>query len=245
MTPLGSSAALIRRIASSAAPCWRCMYGELEADPVVVVDHRAGVERGGHPVLPDAVVQRERIRPAVRHHEAAVDHRPPRVPVREVHAQLEAGVAVRLAHGGPAPRTRPRSARRWRPRRACPRSPAARADGAGGRSRTAGPTSAGRAPGRAPRPRPRAPARSCAAPRARPPPPRPRRPARCTRRKVLAHHRREASRVASSSYIRTTEGRWPTCSARGSRRCRRSPTGTRPSRSAASPASARSRAWRA
>ena len=71
---------------------------ELDPDAVVVVHHAAGVERGRHPVLPDPVVQRERVGPSVGHDEAAVDHRAPRVPVREVHPQLEAGVGVGHAH---------------------------------------------------------------------------------------------------------------------------------------------------
>ena len=73
---------------------------ELDADAVVVVHDPAGVERGGHAVLPDPVVQRERVRAAVGDDEAAVDHRPPQVPVGEVHPQLEAGVGVGLADRG-------------------------------------------------------------------------------------------------------------------------------------------------
>ena len=189
---------------------------ELDADPVVVVDHRAGIQRRGHAVLPDAVVQRERIVPAVGHDEAAVDHRSPQVPVREVHPQLEARVAVRLAdravkgvvHGLDA-RVRRDDVERAPDRRelrlvgrvvevvaAVPPALAERGiehfcAGLARRSRAR------------------------AAPRARPPPPRPRRPARCRRRdRSSPTTGANVSRVASSSYMRITDGRWPTCSAR-------------------------------
>ena len=102
MTSCGSSARLdlpdhVERRAVLAAH----VRAELDPDAVVVVDDRAGVERGRHAVLPDPVVQGERVRAAVRNDEAAVDHRAPRIPVREVHPQLEPDVAVGLAHGAP------------------------------------------------------------------------------------------------------------------------------------------------
>ena len=214
ITSLGSSAALIAPDRVERRAVLAAHVGaELDADAVVVVDDRAGIERRGHAVLPDPVVQRERVGPAVGHHEAAVDHRAPRVPVREVHPQLEPDVAVRLADRARAARRRPpRCGRTSRRRRACPRSRAARAGGAGGRSRSGGPTSAARAPGRAPR---RPPRRAISSVRRSSSAAASASPSKAEHRVDAATGPRRrpganASRVASSSYMRTTDGRWPT-----------------------------------
>src|ERR1700730_6704646 len=82
-----------------AGPMLRPHVGsQLEPNTVMVVDDGAGAERGRDAILPDPVVQRDRVGAAVGQNEARVDHRAPRIPVAQVRPELEPARGIRLRH---------------------------------------------------------------------------------------------------------------------------------------------------